>query len=90
MQRVHMRVQGRVQGVYFRAATRRTARQLGLTGWVRNCPDGSVEAWAEGEKILLERLLSWCRSGPSGALVTDIKVAWQEATGEFVDFVVSY
>ena len=85
-----MRIQGRVQGVYCRAATRRTARQLGLTGWVRNCPDGSVEALAEGEKIPLERLVNWCRSGPSGAFVTDIKVEWQETNGEFVDFVVSY
>jgi acylphosphatase len=89
-QRVHVIVRGRVQGVYFRASARDRARQLGLSGWVRNCRDGSVEILAEGEKNRLEQLVTWCRSGPPGAVVTDLDVEWQEASGECVGFVVRY
>jgi len=90
LQRVHVVVCGRVQGVYFRASTRDRARQLNLAGWVRNCSDGSVELVAEGEKAKVEQLLAWCHGGPPGAVVTDLKVEWQEATGEFVGFAVKY
>ena len=90
LQRVHVIVHGRVQGVYFRAATRDQARQLGLSGWVRNCSDGSVEVLAEGQRTHLEQLITWCHGGPPGALVTDLSAEWQQATGEFVGFVVKY
>ena len=90
LQRVHIIVCGRVQGVYFRASTRDRARQLGLAGWVRNCPDGNVELIAEGEKAKLEQLVTWCHSGPRGAAVRDVMVEWQETAGEFVGFVVKY
>jgi acylphosphatase len=76
--------------VYFRASARDRARQLGLAGWVRNCLDGSVEVLAEGEKTRLEQLITWCHGGPPGALVTDLTVEWQQATGEFVGFVVRH
>ena len=89
-QRVHVIVRGRVQGVYFRASVRGCARQFGLSGWVRNRPDGGVELVAEGQKQQLEQLVTWCRSGPPGATVTDVAVEWQEGTGEFVGFVVKY
>jgi len=89
-QQVHIIVRGRVQGVYFRASTRNRARQLGLAGWVRNCPDSSVELVAEGEKTRLEQLVMWCHKGPPGAVVMDINVEWQEATGKFAGFVVKY
>lgn len=89
-QRVHVIVHGRVQGVYFRASTRERARHLGLAGWVRNCPDGSVELIAEGEQGRLEQLVTWCHGGPPGARVTALQVEWQEATGEFAGFVVKY
>jgi acylphosphatase len=89
-QRIHVIVCGRVQGVYFRASTRDRARQLGLSGWVRNCPDSNVELVAEGEKAKLEQLVTWCHSGPSGATVSELTVEWQEATGEFVGFTVKY
>ena len=89
-QRVHVIVRGRVQGVYFRASARDRARQLDLSGWARNCRDGSVEILAEGEKTRLERLVTWCHGGPPGAVVTDLDVEWQEASGEFVGFVVRY
>lgn len=90
MQRVHLIARGRVQGVYFRASARDRARQLGLSGWVRNCPDGSVEVLAEGERVRLEQLVVWCRGGPPGAVVTALDVKWQEASGEFTGFVVRY
>jgi acylphosphatase len=90
MKRVHLIVHGRVQGVYFRASARDRARQLGLSGWVRNCPDGSVEILAEGNKAHLEQFVVWCHGGPPGALVTDLDVEWQEASGEFRGFAVRY
>ena len=90
MERVHVVVQGRVQGVYFRASARNRARRLGLSGWVRNCPDGSVELLAEGEKNVLEQLIAWSRQGPPAAHVTEVQVAWQAATGEFAGFEVKY
>jgi acylphosphatase len=90
MERVHVVVQGRVQGVYYRAAARDRARQLGISGWVRNCPDGSVEILAEGEKAALIQLVAWCRQGPPAAVVTQVTTDWRTATGEFVGFVVKY
>ncbi len=89
-QRIHVIVRGRVQGVYFRASTRNRARQLGLAGWVRNCPDGSVELIAEGGQEKLAQLVTWCHEGPSGAVVTDASVEWQGGTGEFAGFMVKY
>ena len=84
--RVRVKVEGIVQGVYFRATTRRQAHQLGLHGWVRNCPDGSVEWVAEGEKEALEGLIAWCRRGPEGAVVTRVEVNWEPWQGDFQEF----
>jgi acylphosphatase len=67
--RVHLKIYGRVQGVSFRYYARRQAASLGLVGWVRNCPDGSVEAVAEGEETAVQEFVSWAHSGPSGAHV---------------------
>lgn len=72
MTRLHVLVRGRVQGVGFRWYAREAARDLGLAGWVRNQPDGSVEIVAEGEPALLERLRARLRTGPSGASVTSL------------------
>jgi len=69
MKRVRVLVSGRVQGVGFRAATRREATRLGLSGWVRNLPDGRVEAEFEGAASAVERAIAWCASGPPGAEV---------------------
>lgn len=71
----HVRVTGRVQGVFFRAWTREQANALGVAGWVRNCPDGSVEAHLEGEERAVEQLIDRVRSGPPGARVDDVQVA---------------
>ena len=73
---------GRVQGVFFRASTREKAKALGLTGYVKNQPDGSVLINAEGEQDQLKELLDWClKGGPSGAKVTDIQTAEEELKG---------
>ena len=90
MKRARIRVQGRVQGVYYRASARDQARRLNLSGWARNCLDGSVEVMAEGERVQLEQLMAWCHIGPPAAVVTHVEVEWQEATGEFVGFTVKY
>lgn len=90
MQRLHLRVHGIVQGVSYRASTRRTATELGLTGWVRNCHDGSVELIAEGSREQLERLLEWCRHGPPAARVDRLDPSWSAGTGAFDAFVVRH
>lgn len=77
-----MRIRGRVQGVFFRVETQDRARSLAVTGWVRNAPDGSVEAVFEGDEERLESLLAWCRRGPAGAAVESVDVAWEEPEGE--------
>jgi acylphosphatase len=80
--RVRVRVRGRVQGVFFRAETRGRAESLGLGGWVRNAPDGSVEGVFEGEPERVESMVDWCRRGPAGAVVDDVEVVREEPTAE--------
>lgn len=84
--RVLLKITGRVQGVYFRASTVAQARRCGLTGWVMNCADGSVETIAEGSKVKIEDFIAWCRQGPPGAQVRQCAVIWQEPKGDFDDF----
>ncbi len=78
---VHLIVRGRVQGVWFRAGTQEQALQLGLCGWVKNCPDGSVEIHAQGEKETLEQFINWCRKGPPAAQVSDLDIEWVDPQG---------
>lgn len=82
MKRVRVRIHGRVQGVFFRSETQSRARSLGLAGWVRNSPDGSVEAVFEGRPEAVESMVAWCERGPSGALVDHVDVAWEEPRGD--------
>ena len=84
--RVHLKIQGRVQGVYYRASTVQEAQKLGLTGWVINCPDGSVEAVAEGAREKLDELIAWCHQGPTGARVTSVDVRWETPENNFYGF----
>jgi acylphosphatase len=84
--RVHLKIEGRVQGVYFRASTVTQARILGVTGWVMNCPDGSVEVVAEGPRANIEELIEWCRRGPQGARVSNVRVEWEQPQHEFAGF----
>lgn len=90
MIRVHIYVEGRVQGVGYRANTRRFASQLGLSGWARNLRDGRVEIVAEGDEELIDRLIQWCKRGPTGAYVTRVNAEKMEPTGEFSGFTIKY
>jgi len=88
--RAHLFISGRVQGVFYRANTQERARRLGLTGWVRNLPDGRVEAVVEGEEEKIRELINWCHEGPPGARVEDVEVHWEDYRGEFDDFEIRY
>ena len=88
--RVHLKIAGRVQGVYFRASALRQAQKLGLAGWVMNCPDGSVEAIAEGARARLDELIAWCRLGPSGARVTNVDIRWETPEHGFHGFTIKH
>ncbi len=86
MASLHATVQGRVQGVFFRAAVEERALQLGLTGYVRNRPGNMVEVTAEGEKPNLEKLVEFLKVGPPAANVKDVGTTWGEFTGSFSNF----
>jgi len=84
--RVHVFVSGRVQGVFFRQKTKQQAESFGVTGWVRNLPDGRVEAVFEGDEEAVKALVEYCHHGPSYARVTNIDASWEDYRGEFSDF----
>jgi acylphosphatase len=88
LRRAHVQVTGSVQGVFFRTETRDRARSLGVGGWIRNVPDGSVEAVFEGDEERVSSMVDWCRRGPSGARVDHVDVEWEDPEGES-DFVIS-
>jgi len=87
---VHVIISGRVQGVWFRANTRQKAEQLGVTGWVRNTPDGCVEAVFEGEKNSVKEMLEWCNHGPPLAKVENVEIKKQTPTNGFNVFSIKY
>jgi acylphosphatase len=80
--RAHVRARGRVQGVFFRGEARERAESLGVAGWIRNLPDGSVEAVFEGEDERVESMVDWCRRGPAGAEVEAVDVEHEAPAGE--------
>jgi acylphosphatase len=86
MARLHVVVRGRVQGVFYRHSAAEYARELGLTGWVRNRYDGSVEILAEGKAEHLATLRQWLSHGPAGANVRGVDETKENPTGEFVEF----
>lgn len=90
MVRAHILISGRVQGVFFRSTMKEVADELGLKGWVRNLPDGRVEAVVEGPRDKVEELIRWCHRGPPLARVKEVAVRWQEYKGEFKDFRIRY
>jgi acylphosphatase len=84
--RLHLRVRGRVQGVWYRGALQAEARRRGVRGWVRNLADGSVEAVIEGPSHAVRAVAAWCRRGPAGARVTDVVERVEPAGEPLADF----
>jgi len=81
--KAHVYVSGNVQGVLFRSTTAQEARLLGVMGWVRNLPDGRVEAVFEGEKEAVQAIIEFCGRGPKWAKVTNVEVEWGPHTGSY-------
>jgi acylphosphatase len=77
--RARVIVEGRVQGVFFRVETTRTAKRLELTGWVKNLPNGTVEALFEGDEAPVKEAVAWCNKGPMGARVDNVQVSFEDA-----------
>lgn len=88
--RAHLFIRGMVQGVFYRAFTRELAYRSSLKGWVRNLPDGSVEALFEGRRSDIDEAVRNCSSGPPGARVDSVDVRWEAYHGEFQDFQIRY
>ncbi len=79
--RAHAIISGRVQGVFFRVETKRAADGFGVSGWVRNRRDGTVEALFEGDQDRVDAVLEWCKEGPAHARVSDVNVDWENTRG---------
>jgi acylphosphatase len=90
MEAVHMIVHGRVQGVGFRFFVREQATRLGVKGWVKNLPDGTVEIEAQGEKSQLEKLIDQVKQGPSFGNVDDININWKSPESSFSSFSIEF
>lgn len=91
MVRARLTIKGRVQGVFYRYSTVQAAKRIrDLTGWVRNLPNGDVEALVEGDEKKVKELIEWCYEGPPASKVTDVIIAWEDYNGEFSDFTISY
>lgn len=84
--RAHVLVSGKVQGVFFRQTTKRQTKNLDVKGWIRNLPDGRVEAVFEGEENAVRSLVEYCKHGPSRAKVENIEVKWENNNDEFNSF----
>lgn len=79
--RAHVFISGKVQGVGYRFSTLEAALNVGVNGWVKNLPDGRVEAVFEGSKEAIEKMINWCKNGPSSAIVKDVTVAYEKPLG---------
>jgi acylphosphatase len=86
--RAHIVIEGRVQGVYYRASLKDEAERFGLKGWVRNLPGGEVEATVEGDESAIEALVAWCRNGPPRAAVDNVTVESEAPLGDFDTFLI--
>ena len=90
MKRIHLIAHGQVQGVFYRDNTQKKASELGLKGFVRNLPDGTVEVVAEGSEDKLNELISFCKNNPGSSNVDKVNIKEEKATNEFRDFEVRY
>ena len=84
--RKHVVINGKVQGVFFRSSAQKRATSLGIGGWIKNMPDGKVEAVFEGKEEAVRKMLSWCWKGSGPAHVIDLKTKDEEPSGEEKDF----
>lgn len=89
-QRIHIFVKGKVQGVFFRQATKNMAERKNVTGWVRNLKDGRVEAMFEGQDIDVSEVVEWSHIGPTNAIVEDVEIINEKYKGEFSKFDILY
>lgn len=85
-ERAHVRISGQVQGVFFRDSTRQKAEELGLAGWVKNLPDGRVEAVFEGPSERVREMVRWCEEGPQNASVEDVDKDFEDPGGDLEVF----
>jgi len=88
MQQVHLLISGKVQGVWYRVFVQKNARELGLTGWVKNTDEGHVEAMVQGNTDVIESLIKLCRQGPPLADVKNIAVTQEESKDSYTDFAI--
>lgn len=86
MKKAHLIIEGKVQGVFFRASAKEQADRLNLAGWVRNIPEGSVEVQVEGKQDNLDDFLDWCHKGPPNALVTNVELKYLQPSGDLDSF----
>ena len=85
-----LKINGEVQGVFYRAHSQERAKELGLCGWVCNMPDGSVEMCLQGDEDSIKEMISWCYEGPPASQVEDVEVEWRENEEEFDSFEIKY
>ncbi len=90
MKRVKVKIYGRVQGVFFRANTKRLADELSVKGYVTNLADGTVEAVFEGDDLAVDKIVGWCHKGPPSANVEKVDVKNEDYKGEFKDFTIKF
>ena len=88
--RAHAIISGKVQGVCYRMETQRAAEHAGISGWVKNRVDGTVEAVFEGEKEQVDQIIAWCRKGPPLSAVSNVSIRWESFTGDFQGFEITY
>ncbi len=88
--RARVFVSGKVQGVFFRNKTQVEAYRRNITGWIKNLPDGRVEAVFEGRKSSVDAIIEFCRRGPTGAQVTKVETKWESPTREYKTFSIRY
>lgn len=86
MYQAHLIISGHVQGVFYRASCQDVAIKYGLTGWARNLPTGEVEVLVQGDKDKIEKLIAWCKKGPPGARVSEVRVEWENIKEKFSGF----
>ncbi len=90
MLQAHLKITGRVQGVFYRSNAQKQAKILDLTGYIKNMPDDSVEAIVQGEKESIELFIEWAKEGPSSAKVNNVAVNWQPLEQKLPSFRINY